>query len=302
MNDELGSLDPLNFNWETTLRKIAFCVVLVVVWASFPSVEEARAQGLAAAPQSAPVGPANASSEADGDGSNSPQSVLEILSAGGIVGMLIMLLSIAAVALVIEHVMTIRAAVLMPPGLAEETRELLAAGKVGPASQRCQMQQSFLAHVLTAGLAEADGGWPAVEKAMEDATAEQSARLFRKIEYLSVIGNIAPMMGLLGTVIGMIFAFREVADTQGAARAADLAEGIYLALVTTVEGLIVAIPSLAAFAVFRNRVDQLVAESTYVAQHVFAPWKRRMGVPGRPAPPIAENLIRPTPPPIEGER
>ncbi|MFH1919347.1 MAG: MotA/TolQ/ExbB proton channel family protein, partial [Planctomycetota bacterium] len=235
--------------------------------------------------------------EADGDGSNSPQSVLEILSAGGIVGMLIMLLSIAAVALVIEHVMTIRAAVLMPPGLAEEARELLAAGKLGPASQRCQMQQSFLAHVLTAGLAEADGGWPAVEKAMEDATAEQSARLFRKIEYLSVIGNIAPMMGLLGTVIGMIFAFREVADTQGAARAADLAEGIYLALVTTVEGLIVAIPSLAAFAVFRNRVDQLVAESTYVAQHVFAPWKRRMGVPGRPAPPIA-----PTPPPVGGER
>ena len=143
-----------------------------------------------------------------------------------------------------------------------------------PADQRCQMQPSFLSFVLGAGLAEVDGGWPAVEKAMEDATAEQSARLFRKIEYLSVIGNIAPMLGLLGTVIGMIFAFREVADTQGAARAADLAEGIYLALVTTVEGLIVAIPSLAAFAVFRNRVDQLVAEVAYAAQHVIAPLKR----------------------------
>ena len=128
---------------------------------------------------------------------------------------------------------------------------------------------------LGAGLAEVDGGWPAVEKAMEDATAEQSARLFRKIEYLSVIGNIAPMLGLLGTVIGMILAFREVADTQGAARAADLAEGIYLALVTTVEGLIVAIPALAAFAVFRNRVDQLVAEATDVAQHAVAPVKRK---------------------------
>ena len=282
------------------MRRIAFCVVVVV--ASFGSVQDVWAQGPGATgvspvPPGGPSGAVSASNETGpaADGSGSGHSFWEILSAGGIVGMLIMLLSVAAVALVIEHVMTIRAAVLMPPGLAEETRELLAAGKVGPASQRCQMQQSFLAHVLGAGLAEADSGWPAVEKAMEDATAEQSARLFRKIEYLSVIGNIAPMMGLLGTVIGMVVAFRKVADTQGAARAADLAEGIYLALVTTVEGLIVAIPSLAAFTVFRNRVDQLVAEVTYVAQHVFAPWKRRAGLPRVSAPPKA-----PPPPPGGG--
>ena len=100
----------------------------------------------------------------------------------------------------------------------------------------------------------------------------------------------------------MVFAFREVANTQGAARAADLAEGIYLALVTTVEGLIVAIPSLAAFAVFRNRVDHLVAEVTYVAQHVFSPLKR-----GRAAgPPRAVAMPKapprgPSPPPVGGK-
>ena len=120
-----------------------------------------------------------------------------------------------------------------------------------------------------------EGGWEAIEKAMEDAMAEQSARLFRKIEYLSVIGNIAPMVGLLGTVTGMIFAFQQVATTQGAAGAGDLAEGIYQALVTTVGGLIVAIPSLGAFAIFRNRVDHLVAEASYVVQHTIAPVKRR---------------------------
>ncbi|MCA9201329.1 MAG: MotA/TolQ/ExbB proton channel family protein, partial [Planctomycetales bacterium] len=63
--------------------------------------------------------------------------------------------------------------------------------------------------------------------------------------------------------------------TQGAAGAADLAEGIYQALITTVGGLLVAIPSLGAFAVFRNRLDQLVAEVGYTAQHVFTPWKRK---------------------------
>ena len=281
------------------MGKMAFCVVVFAVLTSPCSMQDVWAQESEAAPPAALGGAASVPSKAgpDDDGSGSPQSFWEILSAGGLVGMLIMLLSVAAVALVIEHVMTIRAAVLMPPGLAEEVHELLAAGKVGPADQRCRIEPSFLAHVLGAGLAEADGGWPAVEKAVEDATAEQSARLFRKIEYLSVIGNIAPMMGLLGTVIGMIFAFREVADTQGAARAADLAEGIYLALVTTVEGLIVAIPSLAAFAVFRNRVDHLVAEVTYVAQHVFAPMKRNWTAspPRASAPPKG-----PAPPPVGG--
>jgi len=128
--------------------------------------------------------------------------------------------------------------------------------------------------VLRAGFAEVDGGWTAVVKGMEDAIAQQSAQLFRKIEYLSVIGNIAPMVGLLGTVIGMIFAFQEVANAEGAARAAQLAEGIYTALITTVGGLLIAIPSLAAFAIFRNRVDQLVAEVAYLAHHVMLPIKR----------------------------
>ncbi len=152
----------------------------------------------------------------------------------------------------------------------------MAKGDAAAASKRCQEVPSALADVLRAGLAETAGGWPAVEKAMEESLAEQSARLLRKIDYLSVIGNIAPMIGLLGTVFGMIFAFQEVADTQGAARAAELASGIYQALVTTVGGLIVAIPSLAAFAVFRNRVDQLIAETGKQAQTAIEPVKRAL--------------------------
>ncbi len=229
------------------------------------------------------------------DDSAGPTGIWGILAAGGPVGVVILLVSIGTVALVIEHVMTIREPVLMPPGLADEVRARLMEGKVAAASQQCRSQPSFLAYVLQAGLAEVDGGWSAVEKAMEDATADQSARLFRKIEYLSVIGNIAPMLGLLGTVIGMILAFRQVAGSEGdAARTADLAEGIYLALVTTVEGLLVAIPALAAFAVFRNRVDQLVAEATYIAQHVFTPL-RRARVAAR------SKSDAPKPPPV-GER
>lgn len=236
---------------------------------------------LACAGESAAV--AGSATEA---GATQPQTFLDILTAGGVIGYLIILLSVGAAALVIEHLLTIRAAVLMPPGLGQQVGSLLSQGQLAEAEQQCKLRPSFLAYVLHAGMSEIDGGWKAVEKAMEDATAEQAARLLRKVEYLSVIGNIAPMLGLLGTVIGMIFAFREVASTQGAARAADLAQGIYLALVTTVEGLLVAIPALAAYAFFRNRVDQLVAEAAYLAQHVFTPLKRarreRAGVPAPP--------------------
>ena len=227
-----------------------------------------------------------------------PEGFFDIVFSGGWVGALIMFLllalSITAAYLVIDHLMTIRRGEIMPEGLGEQIRELLSKGRVAEADQACRDRPSFLAFVLLNGIAELEGGWTAVEKALEDATAEQSARLFRKIEYLSVIGNIAPMVGLLGTVTGMIFAFQRVAVTQGSAGAADLAEGIYQALVTTVGGLLVAIPSLGAFAIFRNRVDQFVAEAAYMAQHVFAPMKRKR--------PVATGQTSPPPPPSRESR
>ncbi|MFI4875996.1 MAG: MotA/TolQ/ExbB proton channel family protein [Blastopirellula sp. JB062] len=223
--------------------------------------------------------PSSAANEPATDDTSQGGGFLDILLSGGIVGNLIMLLllalSLTAAYLVFEHAMAIRHKELSPPGLGDEVREQLLNGNVKEAEKLCHANPSFLSFVILSGMAELDSGWTGVEKALEDSVAEQSARLFRKIEYLSVIGNIAPMVGLLGTVTGMIFAFQQVASTQGAAGAADLAEGIYQALVTTVGGLLVAIPSLGAFAVFRNWVDELVAECAYEAQQVFTPLKRR---------------------------
>ena len=119
------------------------------------------------------------------------------------------------------------------------------------------MQPSFLSFVLRAGFAEVDGGWPAVEKAMEDATAEQSARLFRKIEYLSVIGNIAPMVGLLGTVIGMIGTFQMI-TLFGTGDPRMMAGGISTALVTTVLGLVVAIPLTWLHSFLQGKANSLI--------------------------------------------
>jgi biopolymer transport protein ExbB len=211
----------------------------------------------------------------------------------GIANMVVLIgLSITALALAVDDLRIVRKSRIIPDGLGDEVRERVAAGELGQARSVCQAYPSFLAAVVLHGLAEADGGWTDVEKAMEDATAEQAARLFRRIEYLSVIGNIAPMVGLLGTVTGMLLAFKQVADTEGSAGAAQLADGIYQALVTTVAGLIIAIPSLGAFALFRSRVDQLVAEAAYAALHALSPLKQR----GTAAPASAS----PPPPPRMG--
>jgi len=221
-----------------------------------------------------------------------PLTFFQIVFSGGPLGIanmvVLIALSIAALALTLDNIRIVRKAAIIPPELSAEVHDLVAAGELPRAAGVAKAQPSFLAAVLLHGLAEA--GWTDIEKAMEDATAEQAARLFRRIEYLSVIGNIAPMVGLLGTVTGMLLAFKQVADTEGTAGAAQLADGIYQALVTTVVGLIIAIPSLGAFALLRSRVDQLVAEAAYAALHALSPLKRPSNVPS------ADSAATPPPP------
>ena len=205
---------------------------------------------------------------------------LSIIFSGGILGIGIMLtliaLSLLTVYLIVDQALTLRRKDILPTDFAEAIRQMLTQGRLKEADQLCREKPSPLAFIIASGIAEVEFGWPAVEKALEDTTAEQGARMYRKVEYLSVLGNLAPMLGLLGTVSGMILAFRQVALSQGAAGAGDLAQGIYSALVTTVAGLLIAIPAMGAFAIYRNRIDQLIAETAYAALHAFAPIRRRL--------------------------
>jgi biopolymer transport protein ExbB len=232
-------------------------------------------------------------------------NVRALLDAGGAIGYLTIALSVAMVALVVEHLLSIRRASLMPPGLADNCRQLIAGGQLHQAEEACRERPSFLGYVIGAGLQEAPLGYDAVEKAMEDAAHEQAARLFRKIEYLSVIGTIAPMLGLMGTVWGMIQAFGEFSDKANP-QVSEFAPGISHALVTTLFGLLVAIPALSAFAIFRNRIDEYVAETSLQAEHVLQPLKATLK--GRPAaaarPPRPAEVVPPRtpPPPVARER
>ena len=280
------------------MQKVVLVIIAAAVMLTATSLISAPASAQEKGPGAKVVAPADAKAPAGAVPAPQKKQQLgffQILFSGGLIGIIIMLvligLSLTAAYLVFDNALYIRKTELIPPGLSDEVRDLVGAGEYAKAIKVCRDKPCFLSFVLLYGLNEADSGWSEVEKATEDALGEQSARLFRKVEYLSVLGNIAPMVGLLGTVTGMLMAFKQVADTEGNAGASQLADGIYQALVTTVVGLIIAIPSLGAFAIFRNRVDQFVAEAAYAAQHALAPLKRGfVAAKAPPAPP-------PPPPP-----
>ena len=216
----------------------------------------------------------DSSPEDQGDKKKSEtMSLLQLIRKGGIVGYLIILLSIVAVGLVIDYAFTIRRSKIVPPKDIAVLRKLIQDHKFQELNTLDQEKASFLSLVVLAGLKEVDTGYQAVIKAMEDASEALSARIARKIEHLNVIGNISPMMGLLGTVIGMLRCFNEISQVTGAIEPKQLAGGIFEALVTTCMGLIVAIPALYFFAIFKNRVDEFTGEASLTAEELVASLK-----------------------------
>lgn len=197
-------------------------------------------------------------------------SLVQLIEFGGWVGYVIIALSVIGVALIIDYTLLLRAAVLMPPGEVTEIRALITGGRAAELAAG-EPRASFVGRVTAAGAAELAHGWAAMVKAMEDRADELTGRLLRRIEYLNMISNVAPMLGLLGTVIGMVEAFNTISVAAGGADPRLLASGIFKALMTTVMGLMVAIPAYFAFGVFRNRVDALVGDATAVAEELMEP-------------------------------
>ncbi len=208
------------------------------------------------------------------------RTLLDELYASGLIGLVIILLSMVALAFIVEHLMTIRKSALMPETVVQEVEELVHRGDIAGAVAACRdpANQCLFTDIVLAGLERfqsSEFGFAEYRTAVEEAGEDQTARLYRKTEVLNVIGAIAPMLGLLGTVQGMIIAFNQIASSGGAAKPHELANAISLALVTTFEGLVVAIPTMAAFSFFRSRIDSIVAEAGKRIEHVLMPLGRR---------------------------
>ncbi|MCP4758815.1 MAG: MotA/TolQ/ExbB proton channel family protein [Planctomycetes bacterium] len=203
----------------------------------------------------------------DADGS------VEVL--GTAVTWLLLCLSAGAVGLAIAMATDNRRSTILPEGLVDAIRGEIEAKRYREAMTKAAASESFLGRILSEAMQQAPHGWTAVVRALEQASEERTLARLRRIEVLNIIGQVSPMIGLFGTVYGMILAFSAIVASGGAADPVMLAGGIGTALTTTFWGLVVAIPSLAACAMLRGRIDAVTAEATLAAEDLLGGFRPR---------------------------
>ncbi len=184
------------------------------------------------------------------------KSWLELFKTTGFVGYLMVGCSVAGTSLVIEHLVSLRRDKLAPASLAQELEALIDEEQYDDAIELCDEEGGYLSHLIGSALRMRHAGYEEMISGLEAAANEEQFKLNTKISYLSLIGNVAPLLGLLGTVTGMITSFQRI-ETLKAPTPGDLAKGVYESLVNTTMGLFTAIIFLSVYFVFKNKVTKL---------------------------------------------
>ena len=172
-----------------------------------------------------------------------------------------LIMSFLLVAVLVMVILAVRKDTFVPADLIQGVEASLAENNVQAAAELVQADDSFLGQVVNAGLSKLQAGRPAALEAMAVTGEDETMKLEHKVGYLALIGNIAPMVGLLGTVDGMVASFGEIASSEQTPKPAKLAGGIQTALYTTLVGLVLAIPAIIAYNLLRNRIQRLVVEA-----------------------------------------
>ncbi len=184
---------------------------------------------------------------------------------GGVVMYPIICLSILALAIFMERLYALRRSKVIPEGLVTELSFFKERGReVEALTTLCDRYDSAMARVIRAGAERMTYGLSEVAHAVEGVGQHEAALLSTNLRMMGVIANLAPMLGLLGTVLGMIHAFSVIAKA-GTGHPGLIASGISEALLTTAAGLIVAIPTLAGYHYLRGKIDRYVVEMEEVA-------------------------------------
>lgn len=194
------------------------------------------------------------------DGAGAPrETMFSLIKKGGVVMIPLGIASILALALTTERFISLRREKVLPSGFLDGLGRAWNADPSGQlAEEYCNRSGGAVGHIFKAGIEWREFGYQAVSQAIEDAGSREAERMKRSLRPLSAIAAVAPLFGLLGTVYGMIEAFQHTSASGGAAKTADLASGIYEALVSTAAGLTLAIPVLLVFQYLSARVDGLI--------------------------------------------
>ncbi|MDB2687188.1 MotA/TolQ/ExbB proton channel family protein [Mariniblastus sp.] len=250
---------------KTSLRsKISFWLIVALFVGAFTvaapqfdaaAVAVAQEDGEADAPAAAPEG------ETTTKEAKEPVSALGwLIEALGIYLIVFLLISVALVSLMIMNFLAIRRSAVCPPELIDGFQAHLDEKQYQEAFELAKSDESFLGNVLSAGLSKVSTSYKHAVAAMQDVGAEENMKLDHRASYLALIGTLAPMIGLLGTVDGMIRSFYTIATAGTSPDANKLAEGISTALLTTLVGLLIAIPAIAAYNIFKNMIQKLVLD------------------------------------------
>lgn len=203
------------------------------------------------------------------------RSLLGYIHAGGVISYVLVLLSILAVALMVTNMLLLRQSSMAPDHVVEGLEPLLEQRNVDAVQAFCRVpgNDCFLSRIVSRGLAKVSRsqfGLLELKPAVEEAGSRELAKLERANHGLAMLAAVGPMLGLLGTVIGMILAFSAMGSQTGLSKNQELTRYMSIALVCTAEGLIIAIPCTFAYAIFKRRTERVVAEVGDTAERLLA--------------------------------
>ena len=232
--------------------------------AAAPPVDVAPAAPADAAPAAAPAGEASTPA--------AKKSLLRwAIEASGPIGAFLLCLSVYFTALVIKLFMELRVSEAVPTALVEKLENAIKDRKFQEAYDACRDNDSFLARLVRTGVANLPNGRAEAKEAMNTTLDEVVTGMESRISYLAIIGTLGPMIGLVGTIAGMIASFQEIATAAGAQpKPEKVAEGISTALFITLEGVSLSVPAIFFFALFRNRIASMAMESAKVADRTIS--------------------------------
>lgn len=180
------------------------------------------------------------------------------------------LLSFIMVAIIMMNMLQVRRDVLLPSEFVEEFEQKLNAKDFQNAYELARGDDSFVARVLAAGMGRLNRGYAEAVEGMQEAGEDENMALEHRLSYLALIGTVAPMLGLMGTVQGMITSFEKIASSAVSPKPSELAGGISTALVTTLLGLAIAIPAMIFYSILKNRIQRLVLEIGMVSEGLMS--------------------------------
>lgn len=275
---ELNRTSGLGSFWWVALAAI-LCVFLVGSPQSSTFAQDDEAAKPADAPAAAPE---------KKDAPKVQESFLAwMIRASGIFGFLIMLVSFVMVAVIMMIALQLRRDNYLPASFIEQFEQRLQAKDYQGAYEAAKGSDSFIGRILAAGMSRLSRGYEEAEAGMQEVGEDETMAMEHKIGYLALIGSVAPMLGLLGTVQGMVLSFQVIANSTTSPKPSELADGIATALFTTLEGLVVAIPAIIFYALYKNRLARFLMECGFVASNLMKNFQNMSKAPAKPGGAVA---------------